>query len=168
MRSLIFTRYSVLGTIHPALTAHRSSLSCSLALILLVLAASAKPAFASPPASPSASRFADACLHAPAPRLHAGESAVVLSVQLNLRALPAVETGVNIQLYRGNTVTVIGGPSCNGLYTWWRVETANGHRGWVAEGAWDQYYVVPAEDADAPPTPFEGACLRPFNPLYCL
>jgi hypothetical protein len=129
-----------------------------LLLILLVLAGVAKPA------------FAEACLHAPAPRLAVGEMAVVSEAagRLNLRALPAVDTGVEIQVYAGNQLTVIGGPSCNGLYTWWRVESENGSRGWVAEGTWENYYVIPLEDAQDPPTPFEGACLRPFNPLWCL
>lgn len=129
-----------------------------LLLILLLLGGVAKPV------------FAEACLHAPAPRLAVGEMAVVSEAagRLNMRALPAVDTGVQIQVYAGNTLTVIGGPSCNGLYTWWRVESANGSRGWVAEGTWEAYYVVSLEDAAHPPTPFEGACLLPFNPLWCL
>lgn len=128
-----------------------------LLLIVLVLAGVAKPV------------FAEACLHAPAPRLAIGEMAVVSTAagRLNLRSLPAVDTGVENQVYAGNQLTVIGGPSCNGLYTWWRVETANGTRGWVAEGTWEHYYVVPLEDAEDPPTPFEGACLLPFNPIWC-
>ncbi|MEP7292782.1 MAG: SH3 domain-containing protein [Chloroflexota bacterium] len=132
-------------------------------LILLVLAGVAKPAFAK-------SALADACLQAPAPRLRVGGEAVVAEGvdRLNMRALPAVDTGVRVQLYSGNTLSVIGGPSCNGLYTWWRVESANGSRGWVAEATWDQYFVVPIEDAAEPPTPFEGACLKPFDALYCL
>lgn len=128
-----------------------------LLLIVLVLSGVAKPA------------FAEACLYAPAPRLAVGEMAVVSAAagRLNLRSLPAVATGVENQVYAGNQLTVIGGPSCNGLYTWWRVETANGTRGWVAEGTWEHYYVVPLEDAEDPPTPFEGACLLPFNPIWC-
>lgn len=112
--------------------------------ILLILSGIAKPT------------FADACLHAPAPRLSVGIEAVVAAGvgPLNMRALPAVDTGISVQLYGGNQVTVIGGPSCNGLYTWWRVENANGSRGWIAEGTWEQYFVVPLEDAEAPPNPF--------------
>ncbi len=125
-------------------------------LILLVLGGYAKPA------------FADACLGAPMPRLHVGGEAVVAIDGLNLRALPAVETGVVVRLYHNHRLSVIGGPSCNGLYTWWRVETASGLRGWIAEGTPDQYYVVPLEDADQPPTPFEAACVLAFEPLYCL
>lgn len=127
-------------------------------LILLIVSSIAKPA------------LADACLHAPAPRLRVGGEAVVAAGvgPLNVRALPAVDTGISVQVYGGNKLTVIGGPSCNGLYTWWRVESANGSRGWVAEGTWKQYFVVPLEDAEAPPDPFEGGCVQPFDSLFCL
>lgn len=125
-------------------------------LIVLILASYASPS------------FADACVSSPPPRLRVSGEAVVVTGRLNLRALPAVETGVVTQLYGGNHVMVIGGPSCNGLYNWWRIESANGSRGWVAEGAWDQYYIVPAEDAEQPPTPFDAMCLLTFAPLYCL
>lgn len=128
----------------------------SLLVILLVLATVAKPAFADP------------CPYAPPPRLTVAADAVVVADGLSQRALPAVSTGLDGKLYSGHTLRVIGGPSCNGLYTWWRVETSGGQRGWVAEGAWDGYYVVPAGDAAAPPTPFAAACLLTFDPLYCL
>ena len=127
-----------------------------LLVILLFLAAYANPA------------FAEACTHAPPPRLSVGGEAVVVADGLSLRALPSVSTGLDGKLYAGNPLKVIGGPSCNGLYTWWRVETSGGARGWVAEGAWDAYYVVPATDAEQPPTPFEAACLLAFDPMYCL
>ncbi len=112
-------------------------------LILLFLAGVAKPT------------FAEACRFAPPPRLQPGASAVVAPGVglLNLRALPALDTGVSVQLYSGNTLTVLGGPSCNGRINWWRVESANGTRGWVAEGTWAQYFVVPADDAQNPPRP---------------
>ncbi|MCC6804842.1 MAG: SH3 domain-containing protein [Anaerolineae bacterium] len=125
-------------------------------LIVLILAGYAKPAFADP------------CIGAPPPRLIEGGEAVVIAGRLNVRALPVVEAGAVTQLYPNNRVTVIRDASCNGGYTWWRVESANGSRGWVAEGAWDQYYIVPGEDAEAPPTPFDVMCLRTFAPLYCL
>lgn len=125
-------------------------------LIVLILAGYAKPT------------FADTCIGAPPPRLAEGGEAVVIAGRLNLRALPVVEAGVVTQLYQNNHVTVISEASCNGGYRWWRVESANGSRGWVAEGAWDQYYVVPVDDAEQPPTPFDVMCLRTFAPLYCL
>jgi hypothetical protein len=125
-------------------------------LILLVLGVYANPT------------FADACLYAPPPRLSVGMEAVVVGDGLSLRALPAVSTGLDGKLYTGNTLKVIGGPSCNGVYTWWRVETSAGAKGWVAEGSWEAYFVVPAADAKTPPTPFEAACLHGFDPLYCL
>ena len=125
-------------------------------LILLILAGYAKPT------------FADACLYAPPPRLSIDGEAVVVGDGLSLRALPAVSTGLDGKLYTGNVLKVIGGPSCNGIYNWWRVETSAGIRGWVAEGSWDAYFVVPAAAAKTPLTPFEAACLQPFDALYCL
>ena len=112
-------------------------------LILLVLATYANPAFAAP------------CSNAPLPRLQIGDEAVVAREAdgLTLRALPAVSTGVDAKLYSGNHLKVIGGPSCNGGYNWWRVQTDRGTKGWVAEGSWAYYYVVPLEDAQQPPSP---------------
>ena len=133
-----------------------------LQLILLILAlyATPKPAFA------DATRAA--CLVAPPPRLSVDSEAVVVANQLNMRALPSAGTGITAKLYLGTRLTVISGPSCNGVYTWWRVETSTGMRGWVAEGTWEEYYVVPAADAEEPPTPFEAACLLRYDPIYCL
>ncbi|MDZ4763997.1 MAG: SH3 domain-containing protein [Chloroflexota bacterium] len=121
--------------------------------LLLVLMGGAWTTFASE---------SGACPTAPAPRLRIG-MAVVVSPDvgtLNLRALPARDTGVVTRLYADTPLTVIGGRSCNGVYGWWRVETAGGQRGWVAEGDWDLYYLIPARDliTGHTPTPFEWSC----------
>jgi hypothetical protein len=132
-----------------------------LIVLILALIANLTPTFASP--------SADRCLNAPLPRLRVGIEAVVMPGigRLNLRALPAVDTGIELQLYEGNRVTVIAGPSCNGMYNWWRVETANGRRGWVAEGTWETYYVVPARDEGRTPDPVEFTCGRRFASSHC-
>ncbi len=113
---------------------------------------------------------ADACPHAPAPLLADGDEAVVaegLGV-LNVRMLPAVETGIAAQLYGGARVTVIGTPSCNGAYTWLRVRLSNGRSGWIAQGDWEAYWLLPVDvDADAIPTPFEQSCVIAFTPRHC-
>lgn len=116
------------------------------------------------------------CPNTPAPRLHIGGEAVVAPGlgPLNMRALPAVSTGVEVQLYGGNRLTVVGGPSCNGGYTWWRVENVNGRRGWIAEGDWEGYFLLPARDYDrlvANPnaraiTPLEATCPA-WRPRVC-
>lgn len=92
----------------------------------------------------------DACLNAPRPRLGVGIVAAVAPNlgPLNMRALPAVDTRIILQLYSGNRLTVISGPSCNRGLNWWRVENVNGRRGWVAEGDWERYYLLPARDYD--------------------
>jgi uncharacterized protein YgiM (DUF1202 family) len=100
------------------------------------------------------------CPNAPAPRLYHGATGVVaIGVgPLNLRALPAVSTGIVAQLYSGTRMRVLAGPSCNGGYNWWRVELANGRRGWVAEGDWDRYYVLLEREADRRIDPVAASC----------
>ena len=106
---------------------------------------------------------APGCPLAPTPRLHPGMEAVVAPGLwgLNLRALPAVSTGVRAQIGAGRRMTVLSGPACNGKYRWLQVELPNGVRGWVAEGAWDGAYLVPAT-ADGQPRalidPLEWSC----------
>jgi hypothetical protein len=132
----------------------------TLSLILLILTLYASPNLA----------FADACSIAPAPRLRVGMQAIVAENigPLNLRALPAVSTGVEVQLYSGNQLTVLSGPSCNGHFNWWRIETANGHRGWVAEGTWQDYWVVPLPDFDRHINPLDWSCLPRFDTRRCI
>jgi hypothetical protein len=113
---------------------------------------------------------AGACPHAPRPRLSIGATAVVGNGtrRLNLRALPAVDTGVEKLLNAGSTLTVLTGPSCNGGYNWWRVETAKGDRGWVAEGDWEAYFVVPVSDGAQVISPVDWSCPRlSLSPWRC-
>lgn len=119
--------------------------------------------------SPNSIR-ADACPHAPLPRLRPGMIAAVAPEinRLNLRALPAVSTGVVDLLGSGDIMTVLSGPSCNGNYNWWRVELENGNRGWVAEGNWERFYVIPLRDQFAPPDPFEWSCPPRIATRHCL
>lgn len=133
-------------------------------LILLILALYASPNLG------VLSAAADACSNAPAPRLHVGLEAVVAANvgPLNLRALPAVSTGVEVQLYSGNVLNVLAGPSCNGHFNWWRVETRNGRRGWVAEGTWERYWVVPARDAERLIDPVGWTCSFRFAVRRCV
>jgi hypothetical protein len=121
--------------------------------------ASAHPAFAADSGS------------CPAARLRAGMSAVVAPDvdALNLRALPARDTGVVGRLNARTPLTIIGGGSCNGRLRWWRVERDDGVRGWVAEGDWDAFYVIPARDLTTgyTPTPFDWSCGGAADPRRC-
>ena len=91
------------------------------------------------------------CPGAPLPRLRPGQAGEVIVDSLNLRMLPAVGTGEVRRLYTGTPFEVLAGPSCNGGYSWWRIELDGGVTGWVAEGTWTAYYLrpVPAEGAPA-------------------
>jgi hypothetical protein len=135
-----------------------------LSMILLILALYASPNLGVMRAA------ADACPNAPAPRLHVGAEAVVAANvgPLNLRALPAVSTGIELQLYSGNVLVVLAGPSCNGHFNWWRVETRNGRRGWIAEGTWQRYWVVPTRDAERRIDPVEWTCPPRFAARQCV
>jgi hypothetical protein len=113
------------------------------------------------------------CPAAPRSRLHAGMTAVVAPGigPLNLRALPAVGTGIRAQLYGGHRLTVLSGPSCNSGYAWWRVETRAGVRGWIAEGTWLRYWVIPARDSESghTPAPLDFTCPpERSSPCYTL
>jgi hypothetical protein len=86
--------------------------------------------------------------------------------RLNLRMLPAVDTGVARQLRDGDRLTILDGPSCNGAYTWWRAEAETGERGWVAEGDWESYYVNPARALDRVVNSWQWTCHR-LNARLC-
>lgn len=47
------------------------------------------------------------------------------------------------QLEEGVAFTIIGGPQCNSVYTWWQIRMTDGTTGWVAEGDTDGYYIEP-------------------------
>ena len=128
--------------------------------VLIVTVLSAQPA----PAS--------GCPSAPASRLHPGMTAVVAPGLwgLNLRALPAVSTGVRAQVGAGQRMTILDGPACNGRYHWYRVELPNGVSGWLAEGTWQEYYLVPPPPqglARALLTPVERSCRERCDPRRC-
>jgi hypothetical protein len=155
------------GGVIPALSSkeHPSTMTRRIrTLIVLILALYASPNLGVLRAA------ADACPNAPAPRLHVGmEAAVASNVgPLNLRALPAVSTGIEVQLYSGNVLIVLAGPSCNGHYNWWRVESRNGSRGWVAEGDWERYWVVPLRDGERIIDPVEWTCTSLFSTRRCI
>ncbi len=123
--------------------------------------------FAAPPSQPGG------CPLAPAPRLRPGMQAVAAPGVwgLNLRALPAVSTGVRAQIGAGQRLTVLDGPSCNGHLHWYRVELPNGLSGWLAEGTWDGYYIVPARDDGtprAPVSPDDWSCREQFDARRCV
>jgi|GEM_PF-5596495 len=107
---------------------------------------------------------AEACEDGPPTQLDIGMAGIVAPEidRLQLRALPAVGTGVEERLRAGLTFTVIDGPSCNGGYNWWRVELTDGsgRRGWLAEGDWEGYYVLPIIDGEDRVYAFRSPVIR--------
>ncbi len=106
-------------------------------------------------------RADEGCPGAPRSLVAVGAAAVVAPGidRLNLRILPARDTGIIAPLYAGNTLTILSQGSCNGGLTWWQVETASGRRGWVAEGTWTAYYLLPET------LPADAAAIDPLTPL---
>ncbi|MCU0465802.1 MAG: SH3 domain-containing protein, partial [Anaerolineae bacterium] len=56
---------------------------------------------------------------------------------LNLRSSPDTSAGVVTYVFNGEYVAILAGPAettgADGtVYTWWRVQTANGSQGWMA------------------------------------
>lgn len=49
-----------------------------------------------------------------------------------------------LSMEEGTTFSVIGGPQCQGGFTWWQVRTPNGTTGWSAEGDLNTYFMEPA------------------------
>jgi hypothetical protein len=99
------------------------------------------------------------CPLAPFTRLYpAGVAVVAPGIrQLNLRALPALTTGIERQLAQGAALTLIGGPVCNNAFVWWRVELADGARGWAAEANWRLFFLAPVH-ASSTLTPLDWSC----------
>ena len=60
---------------------------------------------------------------------------------LNVRNAPSGTR--TTQLAEGVPFTIIGGPECNSVYTWWQIRMTDGTTGWVAEGDPDGYYIEP-------------------------
>lgn len=65
-------------------------------------------------------------------QLAVGSQGTVAVARLNLRPSPGTGGAPLVELTRGTTMTVVGGPTCAETLTWWQVQAA-GQTGWVAE-----------------------------------
>jgi len=67
--------------------------------------------------------------------------------RLRIRTSPDTSTNINIiaNLDEGTLMTVLSGPICNSGYVFWKVRTANGIVGYVAEGDNDQHWLTPID-----------------------
>ncbi len=92
------------------------------------------------------------CPGAPPPRLTVGQQARVTftdGTPLRVRATPG--GAFQTQIPEGTVVMVIGGPQCQGQYTWWQIQIDNGQQGWSAEGDMEDYYLEPWSALAPPP-----------------
>jgi len=88
------------------------------------------------------------CPGAPPQRVRVGDRAWVCTAyeQLIVRAQPRRGSAERTRLEPGTPVTVIDGPVCANVFSWWKVRTDSGSVGWVAEGGdeIDPYFICPA------------------------
>lgn len=98
----------------------------------------------SPAATPTPFTGGTQCLNAPPPRLHVGgQGRVTLNgVPNRIRSQPNTSGAILGQIPSGDVFSVIGGPNCDGTYTWWQINY-NGIVGWTAEGTGSDYFVEP-------------------------
>jgi hypothetical protein len=111
-----------------------------------------QPPTATPP-SPSNAQTptgvgSSGCPDAPPQRVRVGDKARVCTAydQLVVRARPGRSSSEIARLKPGTYVTIVDGPICADVWSWWKVQTDSGTVGWVAEGGdeIDPYFICPA------------------------
>jgi len=83
------------------------------------------------------------CPDTPKSRVAIGFDAVS-SVSLRVRDTPGGE--YQFTLNEGTPFLIVGGPQCQGSYTWWQVRLQDGRVGWAAEGDNELYFMSPLEE----------------------
>ena len=88
------------------------------------------------------------CPGAPPQRVRVGDRAWVCTAydQLVVRRQPGLGSREITRLKPGTYVTIVDGPICANVWSWWKVRTDSGIAGWVAEGGdeIDPYFICPA------------------------
>lgn len=72
-------------------------------------------------------------------------TSIVGGTGLRLRSTPGGEFVRSMP--NGTQFVIIGGPQCQGGYTWWNLRLADGTTGWSAEADQDAYFIEPVPDA---------------------
>ena len=84
------------------------------------------------------------CPNAPPSRLALNQTVRVQVLEgISLRRLPGAQADRIASLPYNTTLTVIGGPQCDGTFLWWQVRAEGFPEGWVAEGEPGTYYLDP-------------------------
>ncbi len=79
------------------------------------------------------------------------QTITTLGDELNLRSEPGQNKPVVHQFQSGEKIYIISGPVWNEPYYWWRVRTAGGEEGWVAEVAgWFKSLETPVDSTITP------------------
>ncbi|NDJ84849.1 MAG: hypothetical protein GYB66_03095, partial [Chloroflexi bacterium] len=85
------------------------------------------------------------CPDTPVSNIAIGMRGQVTDITLRLRETPGGEFLVSMA--SGTEFLVVGGPECQGSYTWWRVRLENGTTGWAAEADESIYYIEPLPES---------------------
>lgn len=86
------------------------------------------------------------CAGALPPRLRVGMHArvtVTNGIPLRVRSDPSYSQKVRQQIPEATEFDVIDGPVCAEQTVWWKIQSGDGLKGWVAEGQDGEYYVEP-------------------------
>lgn len=65
----------------------------------------------------------------------------VSDVSLRVRDTPGGEYQFTLNV--GDSFLIVGGPQCQGSYTWWQLRLPNGTTGWAAEADASLYFILP-------------------------
>jgi uncharacterized protein YgiM (DUF1202 family) len=128
------------------------------------MAAPTKPAptaTATPTAEATATPTAEATAttQAPAGLAVGGTAKINAGGGLNVRDKAARNAKQVGKLNNGAVVTLIGGPTEAGGYTWWEVDNGSGLKGWVATGTASDPWLVP----QAPASPASAGSRKLVN-----
>jgi hypothetical protein len=88
------------------------------------------------------------CDGAPKSRVAVGSVARITftdGTPTRVRKQPEASSKILGRLAEGVQFSLIDGPRCSDGFTWWRIQLANGTRGWVAEGNRSTYFIEPVD-----------------------
>jgi hypothetical protein len=103
--------------------------------------------FRTSPPSPASSNAAEvSCPGAPHFDRFEVDQPIIVCTQKDTLALRASPEGdILIRLLPGSSLTIKGGPRCEGSVYWWKVRTESGKTGWVMDGTdeRDEFFICP-------------------------
>ncbi len=94
-------------------------------------------------------------------RINVGMDVEIVDGPLNMRGHPSPDAPVLLQIPSAWTISITGGPDCNGGYVWW-LALVNGQTGYIAESGAGVYLVKPATPPVLPSREVLNSSLIPY------